>query len=302
MVNKNNTKKVIARIKGGLGNQLFCYAAARRLAQVNNAELVLDNITGFRRDKNYSRQYSLDRFNISARLASPYERMEPFEKYQRRLRMQLSKLIPFENRTYLEQEGIDFDQRLLDFKLRKIVYIDGLWQSEKYFVDIESTIRNDLMVNPPKDSINLGLAQKISNCNSISLHIRWFDDPSKESSLYNVTYGYYLHAIQMMSKYVNNPHFFIFSDNIQAADALLSLPESMRTLVTNNQSGERQSFDLWLMTQCKHFIIANSTFSWWGAWLAENKDKIIINPNIKSLEGTCGWGFKGLIPENWITI
>ena len=79
----SHTSKLIARIKGGLGNQLFCYAAARRLALVNNAELVIDDVTGFVRDRQYRRQYALDRFQIPARKATPAERMEPFERYRR---------------------------------------------------------------------------------------------------------------------------------------------------------------------------------------------------------------------------
>ena len=77
------TLRVIARIKGGLGNQLFCYAAARRLALVNNAELVIDDVTGFVRDHQYCRQYMLDRFQIPVRKATPSERLEPFERYRR---------------------------------------------------------------------------------------------------------------------------------------------------------------------------------------------------------------------------
>lgn len=94
--------KVITRIKGGLGNQLFCYAAARRLALVNNADLVIDNKTGFTRDYLYGRRYMLDRFNILARKATPSERMEPFERYRRGLAKWVSRRQNFEERSYVE--------------------------------------------------------------------------------------------------------------------------------------------------------------------------------------------------------
>lgn len=84
-MNSSGMSKLIARIKGGLGNQLFCYAEARRLALVNNAELVIDDVTGFVRDRQYRRQYALARFHIPARKATPAERMEPFERYRRGL-------------------------------------------------------------------------------------------------------------------------------------------------------------------------------------------------------------------------
>src|SRR6266853_438179 len=96
--------RVIARIKGGLGNQLFCYAAARRLALVNNAELVIDDVTGFVRDRQYRRRYALDHFHISVRKATPAERLEPLERYRRGLMKWLSRRKPLEERCYVEQE------------------------------------------------------------------------------------------------------------------------------------------------------------------------------------------------------
>ena len=92
--------KIIPRIFGGLGNQLFCYAAARRLALVNDAELVIDDVTGFARDREYRRQYMLDRFRIPVRKATPAERLEPFERYRRGLMKWLSRSKPFMERHY----------------------------------------------------------------------------------------------------------------------------------------------------------------------------------------------------------
>ena len=93
--------KVIVRVKGGLGNQLFCYAAARRLALVNDAELVVDDVTGFCRDKIYGCKYALDKFNIKARKATPAERMEPFERGRRAMAKYFSKARPFNKRRYV---------------------------------------------------------------------------------------------------------------------------------------------------------------------------------------------------------
>src|SRR5712691_2524903 len=105
-------------MKGGLGNQLFCYAAARRLALANNAELVIDDVTGFARDRQYRRQYALDSCHIPVRKATPAERLEPFERYRRGVAKWLSRKKPFAERRYLEQEGLDFDERLLDVKVK----------------------------------------------------------------------------------------------------------------------------------------------------------------------------------------
>jgi len=118
-------KQIITRIKGGIGNQLFCYAAARRLALVNNAELIIDDVTGFARDRQYRRQYMLNRFQIPVRKATPAERLEPFERYRRGVAKWLSHRKAFTERRYLEQEGLDFDERLLSLRINGTVYIDG---------------------------------------------------------------------------------------------------------------------------------------------------------------------------------
>ena len=122
-LNKPGGKKIITRIKGGLGNQLFCYAAARRLALVNNAELVIDDVTGFVRDYQYRRRYMLDHFCITARKAMPSERLEPFERYRRSVVKWLSRRKPFAERRYLEQERWDSDEWLLMLKAKDALYL-----------------------------------------------------------------------------------------------------------------------------------------------------------------------------------
>jgi len=290
--------KLIVRIKGGLGNQLFSYAAARRLALVNNAELIIDNVTGFVRDKKYQRKYMLDAFNISARKVTKVERMEPFERYRRGFSKWWFRTRPFSERRYLEQEVRDFDERLLTLKIKDTLYLDGLWQSEGYFQDIENVIRNDLTIVPPKDEQNLSIASKIRDHNSIALHVRWFDAPNS-LALHNTSVDYYQRAIAFMEKRFDSPQYFLFSDNPAAALTKLALPQGKVTCMSHNQGDANAYADMWLMTQCKHFIIANSTFSWWGAWLAENTEKVIVAPNMQ-LAGVTAWGFPGLIPNDWI--
>lgn len=305
--NKNGTtgrkRKVIVRLKGGLGNQLFCYAAARRLALANGAELIIDDVTGFVRDRQYRRRYLLDRFHISARKATPSERMEPFERYRRGLVKFVEKHRAFRDRKYLEQEGIEFDPRLLNYEVKETVYLDGLWQSERYFKDIEAIIREDLRIVLPADERNRKIAEKIVSCNSVAVHVRWFDEPGPENTggSYTLKRSYYACAIGEISAKVSQPHFFLFSDNPVAARELIPLQGDAITLVDHNEGEEQAYADLWFMTQCKHFIIANSTFSWWGAWLANTKSKLVIAPNIK-LTGLTSWGFEGQVPEQWVLV
>src|SRR5680860_1301943 len=119
---------IVPRILGGLGNQPFSYAAARRLALVNNAELVIDNVSGFVRDHTYQRGYQLDHFSIPCRKATAFERLEPFSRARRYLKRRLSRRLPFEERGYIVQEGIEFDSRLLQVKPHGSVYLEGYWQ------------------------------------------------------------------------------------------------------------------------------------------------------------------------------
>ena len=291
--------KIITRIRGGLGNQPFCYAAARRLALANNAELVIDDVTGFARDHEYRRKYALDNFNIPVRKATPAERLEPFERYRRGVKKWLSRRKSFFDRHYLEQEGPDFDERLLDLKVSGTLYLDGLWQSENYFKDVEQTIREDLRIIPPTDELNLRIADKIRNINAVALHVRWFSSPGSTVT-HNVSCDYYNDAIALMEEKLALPHYFLFSDAPDAARAKLTLSESRVTLVSHNRGDENAYADLWLMTLCQHFITANSTFSWWGAWLGGDKDKVVICPRGNAT--ITAWDFKGQISDSWIKL
>jgi hypothetical protein len=297
---KNHMAKIITRIKGGIGNQLFCYAAARRLALTNNAELIIDNITGFARDSLYHNTYMLHNFNIPARTATRTERLEPLERYRRGILKLLARRKPFSIRHYYEQEGLDFDARLLTLKVTDTIYLDGYWQSESYFKDVEPIIRKDLEVIAPTDAQNMRAAEAIRENTSIAIHIRWFESPDSSGS-HNTSANYYNRAIALLESRISSPHYFVFSDNPDAARERLQLSDGVVTYITHNQ-GQMSAFaDLWLMTQCQHFIIANSTFSWWGAWLASSRTKIVIAPNIVQ-RGISAWGFKGLIPETWTSI
>lgn len=293
--------KVITRILGGIGNQLFCYAAARRLSLVNNSELVIDNVSGFVRDFDYQRHYQLDNFKIPCRKATLTEQLKPFPRLRRFVMRFFNYFSPFEERNFIQQEGIDFDPRLLQVSSRGTLYLEGYWQSENYFKDVESIIRADLKIIPPTDYENLKTSQHICNCVAVAVHVRFFDAPDIANSV-NTQSDYYHRAMDHMNVLVPDAHYFIFSDCPDAARTLLSVSDSHVTYVTHNNGDVNAYADLWLMTQCQHFIIANSTFSWWGAWLAEYTGKHVIAPKLEVRVGKTCWGFKGLLPSNWIKL
>jgi hypothetical protein len=291
--------KIISRIFGGIGNQLFCYAAARRLALVNGAELVIDEVSGFAYDKVYKQRYQLDHFSIPCRKATAAERLEPFSRVRRYCKRAYNRRRPFEERSYIQQEGIDFDPRLLQVRPPGTVYLEGYWQSEKYFKDVEETIRADLCIQPPTDERNRNMATRIRESLAVAVHVRFFD-ALNETFVNNVSIDYYASAVAQMETLAPDAHYFVFSDQPEAARERIPLPDARITLVAHNCGDDMAYADLWLMSQCRHFIIANSTFSWWGAWLGIRKEKIIVCPGMKLTCGTItSWGFRGQIPDSW---
>lgn len=280
-------KKIIVRIRGGLGNQLFCYAAARRLAIANNAELVIDHITGFARDREYRRKYMLDRFHITARTASRAELLQPFERYRRGFLKIVSRKRSFAERKYIEEEREEFDDRLLTLKVDGTLYLDGLWQSASYFADVEDVIREDLRFIPPGDLVNQQAEEAIRKSEAVALHVRWYNAP-ESSRIGNAPREYYQRAIARLESEIGSAHYFLFSDLPTFAREVVNLPDDRVTTISHNVGDAAAHLDMWLMTRCKHFITANSTYSWWGAWLAGNEKKIVITPGtFRTMRGDC---------------
>ncbi len=295
--------KIIPRIVGGLGNQLFIYAAARRLALVNEAELVIDDISGFKFDNAYQRCYQLDKFSIACRKATAVELLNPMARLRRAFKRKWNQCLPFEQRRYLVQEGDDYDRRLLEYKPRGTVYLEGYWQSENYFKDVESIIRKDLRIKKPNDIANQEIGDYIRKRPSIALHVRFFDEPHTIGNN-NVTGDYYSRAVKEMDRLIPSAHYFLFSDQPKSALARIPVASNRVTEVYHNQGDKCAYADLWLMTQCQHHIIANSTFSWWGAWLAAHPSQIVIAPgfNVTAKKRLTAWGFEGLLPEEGIKL
>jgi hypothetical protein len=286
--------KIVARIRGGIGNQLFIYAAARRLSLINNIELLLDVDSGFSRDFVYKRKSQLNHFNISCQSISEKEVFFPFPRVHRLLRRLVNNKLPFCKRSYIYQEGVDYDHRLETLKVSRNLYLEGYWQSERYFKDIEYVIRNDLAITPPNDDKNKALMKFIKNSLSVSLHIRYFDDALQETMV-----DYYAKAIETVNLQYPQSHYFIFCENMDKAIEFLNLPKGKFTLVGHNNGDDVAYCDLWLISGCKHHIIANSTFSWWGAWLSASKSKTVIAPDPKRFNDGNFWKARDLIPPDW---
>jgi hypothetical protein len=296
--------RIIVVLKGGLGNQLFSYAAAKRLALVNSAELVINHIAGFRNDP-YRREYGLHHFNIPQKLISPTAFVARSGKYTRFLLSRLLSPLPLERRIYIFDKKAGFDPRLYNLKVMGTVYLEGYCQSEKYFSDIEPTIREEYRIVTPHEPVNMAMASRIERTESVCVHARFLHgipagkDAHVSGACRSLGVAYFAKAMEIVGSKVPKPHFFIFSD----------LPDGIRdniatdypvTFVTQNEGDLKSYEDLWLMSLCKHFIISNSTFGWWGAWLSDNRGKIVIAPDPER------WGVrhfsKSLILDKWIAL
>lgn len=289
---------IIVRLIGGLGNQMFQYAAGRRLAHVLGVEFKLD-ITGF---EHYPlRKYYLENFNIKENFASLKEIRALTKRpiVERVLSWTLHRP-PRTASTYIREKlSFHFDSDILS--LPDGIYLDGYWQSEKYFADIAGIIRREFTVKTPQMGKNKELAEMVTATESVSLHIRrgdYVSNPSTNSILGVCNLDYYTRCVEHLTQTVKNAHFFVFSDDPEWVHENLKLSYPM-TLIDHN-GADKNYEDLRLMSQCKHHIIANSTFSWWGAWLGQRRDKMVFAP--KSWHACEKFDTRDLIPDKWTRI
>lgn len=203
------------------------------------------------------------------------------------------------HRRWVDEQSIRFDKNVL--KCPREVYLCGYWQTEKYFVEIAPILREDLTVKQPLGGSNLGMMEKIKACTAVSLHVRRGDyvaDPPTASTHGILPLEYYQAAIGLIRERISAPTFFVFSDEIPWVRENLRVDDAEVVYVDHN-STDTDYEDLRLMSHCQHHIIANSSFSWWGAWLSSYENKIVIAPR--------KWyaidlDTRDLVPESWIRL
>ena len=286
--------KVFVRLEGRLGNQLFQYAAARAVAIKNNSELLLDIRETTEVGGKY--QYYLKHFNINARIAKPCE-LPPHRS--KRIRYKLWRMYGKKIKNYREYgHNIQNNENILSASSN--CYLEGYFQTEKYFSSTKHIIMQELtyVSNPLRHNANM-LKQIVSE-NAISLHFRRGDylEPYWQNYFAKCGYNYYDAAITHIAKHVKKPIFYIFSNDPQWVKDNIQLEYPM--IISENNQNELAHEDLRLMSACKHNIIANSTFSWWGAYINSNPNKIVIAP--QSWYPSSGVDNPDIVPHNWLQI
>ena len=278
---------IIIKIKGGLGNQLFQYAVGRAAALHHKVPLKFDT-TIFETYKLHN-GYRLDQFAIQAEIAAENEIIN-LKGRSNVLFSALRKAGLVKRKSYFkEKRSSYFDASV--FK-NNFVYLDGYWQNELYFSDIRELLLRELSPNNSMNDLSFAYLNSIKKSNSVSLYVRRGDYLNlKNINVLNV--DYYMKAAEYIRKNVEKPTFFIFSDDLEwCKSSLTFLGDCIYVERTQTEID-----DLKLMSFCQHNIIANSSFSWWGAWLNQNPNKTVIAPKDWLLNDP---GSSNVILSDWV--
>lgn len=266
---------IIVKLIGGLGNQLFQYVVGRHLAEIHKTELLLD-LSEFETYKLH--KYALFGLNVIENFATENQ----------------VNALPI-----CKEKHFHFDP---EFKnIPDDVVLMGYWQTENYFVDIEDIIRNECSLKNAAEGKDKKVLQDVMALNSVSLHIRRGDyvkNTYESQILISADLEYYNRCVEHITKSVDDCHFFIFSDDPAWVKENLKLSYPV-TFVDHNDANTNYE-DLRLMSYCKHNIICNSSFSWWGAWLNSNPEKIVCAPKKWFSDETKYIDSKDLVPERWV--
>ncbi|MBD1393296.1 alpha-1,2-fucosyltransferase [Mucilaginibacter glaciei] len=272
---------IISKVISGLGNQLFQYALARQIAIKNNDDLKLD--ISFYESQNL-RNYTLNYYNIKAAIATRtdvekviglYEQTSPYA----RLHCTAERYLPKQyKRFYKEAQWWGYEPNV--FKIKGDVFLEGYWQHYKYFQNIQPQIFDELNLTNAVGINDYAIYRQVKQDErSVSLHIRrgdYLTDTDANKLMGILPLQYYRDAIGYISERLADPQFYIFSDDLDWARDNLTIDAPVNFVDIDN--GKKDYIELAVMSACRHNILANSSFSWWGAFLNQNRDKIVISP------------------------
>jgi hypothetical protein len=280
-------------LNGGLGNQMFQFAAAYALSKKNKRKIKL-NLSNYNIN---SRNFELNIFNLDSREILISDKKTILGKYIWKLVEH--KLLFFFKNVFFERYNFVFDSSF--FELSGNAHLFGYFQSEKYFNFIRDDIIKIFKFKRTSDPNYLEVVRKIKASNSVSVHIRRGDYVLNKSA--NAFHGvlpiaYYKKAINLIKAHVFKPKLFLFTDDPEWVRKNFNFLGRFELIDINR--GELSYRDMELMSLCKHNIIANSSFSWWGAWLNLNQDKIVVAPKKWLRDESVP--LNDIIPDSWLTL
>lgn len=292
---------IIVNVIGGLGNQMFQYAAARALALARGLPLRLD-VSGFD-GYGLHQGFELQRvFSCEAPLASAAEvRAVLGWRAAPALRRVLARpgLAALRGKAFVVEPHFHYWQGIRDVPATS--YLQGYWQSERYFADATAELRADFAFRQPLSAVNAAWAERIGCCAAVSLHVRrgdYVSDARTHAAHGVCSLDYYRAAARHIAGRVEAPEFFVFSDDIDWARDNLDIGHPCHYLDHNR--GAESHNDMRLMSLCRHHVLANSSFSWWGAWLNPRTDKVVVAPSRWFAGGERR--VDDLFPNGWVTL
>lgn len=291
-----STPCVIVRLAGGLGNQLFMYAFAKAMAVRNDVPLLLDTRSGFARDRNYKRSYLLDYLIPPERTASLRQsRGWPLiGRTLKSLDRKRNARRPLGERYYLRERTTDFDAEIYRLCVARPLIVEGYWQSPRYFDDLPL---RELIRFP--EALTQHVAAELVTIRAsrtpVCLAVRRYEEiPKLKRPMHILDADYYHRAMARLEASVENPHYFVFAQDMQWARENIQSRHPV-SFATKKDPHAGAIQDLYLMTHCRHFIISNSTLHWWGAWLKPDTNTRVIAP-------AAGWPGKDVLPDTWQAI
>ncbi len=294
---------IVVQLKGGLGNQLFQYALGRTLALKHGTELVFDTSLLYNRVPEKTKtfyNYDLGLFEPPARIATAADFPQYSSKLSTRNRFMRGLHVVrlrVHGLRYVLQRKFEFDQRVANSGDN--VYLDGYWQTEKYFRPAAAQIRADLQFRPTLGAQAARMYAQMQAGTSVCVHIRRGDYLEILSQLGVVGADYIQAGIKLLAERFSGLHFYVFSNDPKWCIENLKIGHP-HTFITSENAGNNDREHLMLMTSAKHFIIANSTYSWWAAWLSTNPDKVVIGP--KQWASDPNKNTSDVMPETWLRL
>jgi hypothetical protein len=291
---------VITRLKGGMGNQMFQYALGLHMAEKLQTELYLDLSSLLDRSKGdfVYRNYDLTIFKLEGQFVHSLGLLTFLSKFKSSSITKFFRKKVEKNKFLLKEKAFKFEPRFLETKGDKDILIEGWFQSGRYFSDIEDKIRAEFSFVHPIISSSVDLHISISNSNAICLNVRRTDF-LKVDNLNTTNREYFFKAADLMANQIENPKFFIFSDDTAWCRQELKLPYD-HEVVGHEHKGVKFGNYMQLMIACKHFIIPNSSYAWWAVWLNKYKDKKVIAPKNWFTDTTIDTS--DLIPDSWMRL
>jgi len=290
---------IIVNLQGGLGNKMFQYALYKSLL-CSGKDALLDDFT-FRASWDFENIGIRQIFpNVTYQIASKeiVEKIAGKNNIINKIRRRCS--IPIiHNKKCILDLCMKFDPEILN--LIGDYYISGAWQSEKYFENCKDAISKAYQFTDFVDKRNLTLSKEMSQQESISIHVRKGTDYLKRIVKGTCLPSYYEEAIKLINQKIDNPKYYIFTDNTEWVKNNINNVE-YNLINWNPTSGINNYLDMQLMSCCKHNIIANSSYSWWGAWLNSNSQKIVIGPQRWFSSQSKKFDTSNLMPDNWIRL